>query len=609
MLDESTQGVITKKLDSIKGAERCDGYDNDENGIIDDGFDLDNDGFPSCRIGKVPRDCNDNDNMMNAGVSENCGDSIDNDCDGKIDSADDECSSSCLQSLQSAQHCLSLGVCAGVQAKCAGGTSTCDYGAKPSYQEKEFSCNDNQDNDCDGQTDAQDSDCQQFGVCTSADTNPQQCGRPGVAHGLGVCQGELMECMNGYWNCNYTSINGFEFNENSVDQVDNDCDGEFDEQSKTFDDHLPSCDSLGLDWNDLYYEGSKSTCDSACQKPCSPCAVTGLTKYYCSSSGGDTTSTCALPNEHECNSGEKGCSSDGLRKWYCGQENDCRIREEITCDEGKTCVGGECVSNATGSCSGYDRTVSPAESNIGNAYDRCSVACGESKECEQCSSDHNKYRCDNKPDPENPNTCSSNKCANPEKNVGEIVCGNESKKWKCECRDNATSPEWWWLDDSACCDGFHKDGNSCVADGTSGGGNGCSASCSGKTCGDGDGCGGVCHDGSGCNACHCDTYTQNQEACNGDKNYKCDCEGPSHWWVELGPCSTSGGGGSSSGSTTGSCTCGSTTAGNWRCLDLSTAEQCVCDGSNPAANRPTQQCSQGQSCHGQNMSSVDDLCN
>ena len=220
MVDEGTQGLITTKLDSIKGAERCDGFDNDENGIIDDGFDLDNDGFPSCRIGQVPRDCNDNDLSINAGVSENCGDNNDNDCDGKTDSADDECNASCLQSLQSAQQCLSQGVCAGVQPKCLAGQALCQYESKPAYQEKEFSCNDNLDNDCDGLTDAQDTDCQQFGTCTSADTNSPQCGRPGVNAGLGVCKGELMECMNGYWNCNYTSINGFEFNENTIDHTD-----------------------------------------------------------------------------------------------------------------------------------------------------------------------------------------------------------------------------------------------------------------------------------------------------------------------------------------------------------------------------------------------------
>lgn len=41
----------------------------------------------------TPMDCNDNDASISPAVSEDCSDSIDNDCDGQIDCADDDCAS------------------------------------------------------------------------------------------------------------------------------------------------------------------------------------------------------------------------------------------------------------------------------------------------------------------------------------------------------------------------------------------------------------------------------------------------------------------------------------------------------------------------------------
>ena len=59
--------------------EACDGIDNNCNLTIDEGFDLDNDGFTSCG-----GDCNDGDVAINPGATEVC-DAIDNDCDAAID--------------------------------------------------------------------------------------------------------------------------------------------------------------------------------------------------------------------------------------------------------------------------------------------------------------------------------------------------------------------------------------------------------------------------------------------------------------------------------------------------------------------------------------------
>jgi gliding motility-associated-like protein len=59
--------------------EVCDGVDNDCDTAIDEGFDVDNDGFTSCG-----GDCDDNNNLVFPGAPELC-DGLDNDCDLDID--------------------------------------------------------------------------------------------------------------------------------------------------------------------------------------------------------------------------------------------------------------------------------------------------------------------------------------------------------------------------------------------------------------------------------------------------------------------------------------------------------------------------------------------
>jgi hypothetical protein len=59
--------------------EVCDEIDNDCDGEVDEGYDLDADGWASCA-----GDCNDDDPSIRPGVTESC-DEIDNNCDGEID--------------------------------------------------------------------------------------------------------------------------------------------------------------------------------------------------------------------------------------------------------------------------------------------------------------------------------------------------------------------------------------------------------------------------------------------------------------------------------------------------------------------------------------------
>ncbi len=219
-------------INSLPQQESCDGKDNDKDGWVDEDFDLDGDGFVLCENKDITNDCNDESHLISPIAFEKCDDNIDNDCDKKVDEQDEDCSGNCgTLNLCEKQE----GVCAGIGEKCVSDHQVCEYQKNPKYQVTEFACIDGLDNDCDGKADTEDTDCQQFGAC-SANQSAQApvCKRPGNTESQGICRGVLMSCMNRYWNCDFSAISGFEFNENSVDQIDNDCDGNVDEDDMTY---------------------------------------------------------------------------------------------------------------------------------------------------------------------------------------------------------------------------------------------------------------------------------------------------------------------------------------------------------------------------------------
>jgi hypothetical protein len=145
-------------------AELCNGIDDDCDGSVDEGYDVDADGYTTCGSvaggGTDPAraDCDDSEPSVHPGAMETC-DGRDNDCDGTIDPG-----CSCLDGEE--RRCgTDVGACRSGIQRCEGGAwAGCEGGVGPAGAE---TC-DGTDEDCDGSIDEDaDASCGEGRACTA----------------------------------------------------------------------------------------------------------------------------------------------------------------------------------------------------------------------------------------------------------------------------------------------------------------------------------------------------------------------------------------------------------------------------------------------------------
>jgi len=225
-------------------SERCDDIDNDCDGLVDEGYDEDGDGFKVCG---EQADCDDYNLQSYPGAAEIC-DGKDNDCDESIDEGD-------FLDADGDGHCSDY---------------DCDDSNADTWPGAPEQC-DGIDNDCDGLLDPpaydQDGDgytsCPGGGDCDDHDEaiNPE---------GVEVCDGVDQDCDevidNGFdadadgWttcasppDCNDQDPFVYPTGPEQCDGIDNDCDQEIDEDTET-DADLDGITACAGDCNDLHPE-------------------------------------------------------------------------------------------------------------------------------------------------------------------------------------------------------------------------------------------------------------------------------------------------------------------------------------------------------------------
>ena len=159
--------------------EVCDGVDDDCDGLVDDEdpdisyadsdtvpVDVDEDGYagdeePGCPEDDDPwevDDCDDDDDGVHPGATEDCSDELDQDCDELVDCEDPDCDGSCPED------------CSDGRDNDGDGLQDCEDGdcaTDGACVETADTCDDNVDNDGDGAKDCDDEDCWATGGCAT----------------------------------------------------------------------------------------------------------------------------------------------------------------------------------------------------------------------------------------------------------------------------------------------------------------------------------------------------------------------------------------------------------------------------------------------------------
>ncbi len=349
--------------------ERCDGKDNDCDGIAD--ADLDGDGFRDCNDPEHPEltDCDDNDPDTYPGATEVC-DGKDNDCDGTIPVDEQDADGD------------------GVWLCSAGGIPDCDDTDPARYPGADEIC-DGKDNDCDGQvgTGETDADADGHFACPDGGSDCDDADPLTYQGADEACDGKDNDCdgvvpedesdQDGdtfrvcHGDCDDTSPVTYPGADEICDGLDNDCDGEpaATENEDRDSDGYTACGGDCDDTNprihpgaDEVFDGKDNDCNGAVDDvPCVDIDGDGYPREECEGSF-----------EVDCNDFDDTVypgASEGVRLGGPGsplegdnKDNDC----DGTVDEGTTFYDddGDGWSEVAGDCDDSDPDISPSETEI-----------------------------------------------------------------------------------------------------------------------------------------------------------------------------------------------------------------------------------------------------
>jgi hypothetical protein len=348
--------------------EVCDGVDQSCEGTIDEGFDLDGDGFLDAAACATGTDCNDGDGSIYPGGTETC-DGVDEDCDGTIDdNASDATEWFADVDGDSYGDAASSQFACSAPANHVADNTDCDDG-NASISPADAEVCDDVDQDCDGTADNglptatyyQDADSDGYGGSTSI----VDCAAPAgyVATG-GDCDdaassvnpGASESCNDADDDCDGTADDGLATT-TSYPDLDGDTYG--DDAGAVVDCAVPASYVLvggDCDDNDNFaYPGGTETCDGV-DEDCDGTIDNGLSSStYYEDADGDTYGNaaasqlaCSAPagyvvDDTDCDDGDAGINPGAAEQYGDAEDEDCDDVPEIWYISGTTFCIAETV--------------------------------------------------------------------------------------------------------------------------------------------------------------------------------------------------------------------------------------------------------------------------